>query len=90
MLWRLSLAGFLAQAESEDGPFSDHLRRMLVMIAQDAQLSGAVRAVLQQKAFPTTEIFYRLRSAGVMSGEMAQEARLRCRLYANYLRRHLL
>jgi hypothetical protein len=34
--------------------------------------------------------FYRLRAAGVMTGETAGEARIRCQIYTEYLRRHLL
>ena len=38
----------------------------------------------------STESFLRLRSAGVLAGESTDEMRLRCQLYANYLKRHLL
>jgi len=33
--------------------------------------------------------FYRLRSAGVLSAESIDEPRLRCDLYARYLKKHL-
>ena len=39
---------------------------------------------------PTMDSFYRLRSAGLVSGDTAREVRMRCRLYENYLKRHLL
>ena len=84
------LADFMARAASDEGPFSDHLRRMLVSLTQDAALCAEAQAVLQGRPCATAENFYRLRSAGVMSGDAASEARLRCRLYATYLEQHLL
>ena len=86
----ISLMAFEAKADLDEGPYGDHLRRMLILLAHDKALSDAVRDVLQGLPCPTTESFYRLRSAGVMSGESAREARPRCQLYANYLERHLL
>jgi hypothetical protein len=46
--------------------------------------------VLQGKQSVNTDSFYRLRSAGLMSGESARDLRPRCQLYANYLEKHLL
>jgi len=36
------------------------------------------------------ELFYRLRSSGVVTGQSARLMRARCRLYEIYLLRHLL
>jgi hypothetical protein len=84
------LAAFEAVADRDEGPFGDHLRRILVLLAQDPALCDVVRGILRDRPCPTTESFYRLRSAGVMSGDSARDARPRCRLYATYLRRHLI
>jgi len=84
------LAAFEAQADRDEGPFGDHLRRILVLLAQDAALTEIVRGVLQGRPCPTAESFYRLRSAGVMSGNSARDVRPRCQLYATYLEKHLL
>lgn len=86
----LSLVEFEAVADRDEGPYGDHLRRILVLLARDPELTEAVRAVLRGQNSSTAESFYRLRSAGLMSGNTAREARLRCLLYANYLERHLL
>jgi hypothetical protein len=86
----LDLAAFRAQAEREDGIFGDHLRRILVLLAKDPALCEVVRGVLRGRPCPTPETFYRLRSAGVMAGDSARAVRPRCRLYADYLERHLL
>jgi hypothetical protein len=48
-----------------------------------------MRGVLNNKPCPDSESFDRLRSAGLVLGNIPEEARPRCRLYAAYLRRHL-
>jgi hypothetical protein len=86
----LGLDAFEAVADQDEGPFGDHLRRILVLLARDPALADVVRAVLRGGPCPAVEDFYRLRSAGVMAGESAQDVRPRCRLYETYLKRHLL
>jgi serine/threonine protein kinase len=86
----LSLPEFEALADQDEGPFGDHLRRILVLLARDPALTEAMREVLRGKPCPTTDSFYRLHSTGLVSGHSAREAKLRCPLYAKYLERHLL
>jgi serine/threonine protein kinase len=80
---------FEAQAARDDGPFGDHLRRILVSLAQDSGLSEIVRDMLSGKRSSTAESFYRLRSAGIVAGDSARDMKPRCRLYQIYLTRHL-
>ncbi len=86
----VSFSELMAEADRDEGLFGDHLRRMLLLLAKDPQLTQAVREILQGKGPVSTEHFYRLRSAGVMTGDSQTDVRPRCRLYASYLRRHLL
>ena len=86
----LDLVALEAQADHDEGPFGDHLRRMFFSLSQDRELCDAVRGMLRGKPCPTPESFYRLRSAGLALGDSARDARLRCQLYATYLERHLL
>jgi hypothetical protein len=78
------------EAVRDEGIFGDHLRRMLVLLARDPELCEVVQGVLRGRLCPPGESFYRLRSAGVLAGETAADARPRCQLYATYLARHLL
>jgi len=87
---KLDIAGLETQSARDEGIFGDHLRRLLVLSAQDPKLTEALRQVLRGQPCPDPQLFFRLRSAGVLSGETALEARPRCQLYANYLKRHLL
>jgi hypothetical protein len=84
-----SLESLEAHADSDDGPFGDHLRRILVSISQDAELAGTVRSVLHGEACPSSDDFYRLRSAGLLAGDNVESVTPRCAIYASYLLRHL-
>lgn len=86
----LTLDAFEEIAGRDEGPFGDHLRRILVLLARDTVLADITRAILSGQPCPTSEAFYRLRSAGVMTGETQTELRPRCQLYADYLKRNLL
>jgi DNA-binding SARP family transcriptional activator len=85
----IDIAALEAHADRDEGIFGDHLRRILVLLSKDLALRDAVRGVLRGEPCPTAESFYRLRSAGVLAGETARDARLRCELYARYLSRYL-
>ena len=86
----MDLSALEAQAGEEGGPFGDHLRRILISLAKDPELTEVVRGVLRGESCGTSENFYRLRSAGVMAGESEADMRPRCELYSKYLKRHLL
>jgi AAA-like domain len=86
----LNVQEMTARAGREGSVFVDHLRRLLASLQQDADLCDSVRAVLRGEPCPTVDGFYRLRSAGILIGEDAQDARLRCALYQTYLEGHLL
>jgi DNA-binding winged helix-turn-helix (wHTH) protein len=85
----LALSELEALAARDDGPFADHLRRILAAFAQDRELRQAMIAVIDGKGCPTMESFYRLRSAGLIAGDSADDARPRCKLYASYLKDRL-
>ncbi len=85
----IGISDFARTAGRDEGIFGDHLRRILVMLAKNPQLLEVVRAVLRGRPCPTRESFYRLRTAGIMTGDSMRDARPRCQVYANYLRHHL-
>jgi hypothetical protein len=81
---------FETAADRDEGPYGDHLRRMLVLLAKDPDLAEAVKCVLAGAPRMSRDTFFRLRSAGVLSGDAAEESRMRCKLYETYLRRQIL
>ncbi|HEX4947344.1 MAG TPA: AAA-like domain-containing protein [Blastocatellia bacterium] len=85
----LTVTEIEARALRNDGLFGDHLRRVLLSLLQDSALQEAIRQMLRGARKLPTGAFYALRSAGLLTGEAPDEARLRCQLYADYLLRHL-
>ncbi len=85
-----TLDQFISNADRDDGIFGDHLRRMLVLLAKDSNLTEIMRGVLRGEGCPTPESFYRLRSSGVVVGSSQTDVALRCELYESFLKRHLL
>jgi serine/threonine protein kinase len=85
-----SLAQLEAAADLDEGPFGDHLRRLLLSLAGDPALREVVQSVLKGKPAANTDSFYRLRSAGLMAGDSVRDLRPRCQLYATYWEKHLL
>jgi DNA-binding winged helix-turn-helix (wHTH) protein len=75
-----------AQSAQDDGPFGHHLRRIVLMLGKDSELCDVMRGLLRGRPCPNPESFYRLRSAGLIVGGSARDARPRCRLYEVYLR----
>ena len=87
---KLDIENFESYADQDEWIYGDHLRRILVLLARDPELEEVVRGVLRGEPCPSPESFYRLRASGVINGSTQNDARPRCRLYAQYLRRHLL
>lgn len=77
------------QAGSDRGLFGDHLRRILVTLSKDPEMTNVVRSMLHNGHPPTQDSFYRLRSAGLISGGSPDEAQFRCSVYRTYLLQHL-
>lgn len=85
-----TLAELEAAADAPDSPFADHLARLLQLVLRDPDLGATVRAVLRGEPCPANDSYFRLWSAGVLSGRGPRDARLRCGLYESYLRKYLL
>ena len=85
----MPLDELVSRAPSIDGPFGDHLHRMLLLLAKEPALLAAMRDVLGGERTPNEDAFYRMRSAGILLGDAPYDARPRCLLYAIYLERNL-
>lgn len=73
------------EARRGAGPLADHLRRVGMLLAGDATAKQAMRTIVAGGRCPNRDIFYRLRSAGLIVGDGPDVARPRCGLYAAYL-----
>lgn len=79
-----------ADGGSDNGPFGEHLRRLRLLIGSNSEMSEAIRDLLNGQPCASPDLFYRLRSAGIVSGEWGRDIRLRCPVYATFFTRGLL
>ena len=77
------------QCLRDDWIIADHLRRIQSMAERDASLAEAVKRLLRGEPVADRDSFYRLRSAGIVTGDSVASAAFRCGLYADYLKTHL-
>ena len=83
-----SLDDLLANASSDNGPFGDHLRGML-MIVLNSDRMNAVRSVLEGGVSISPRDFVLLRRSGILAGDSNTNVRFRCRMYRDYFARNL-
>jgi DNA-binding winged helix-turn-helix (wHTH) protein len=84
-----SLEAILEIGNRDEGPFADHLKRMLVALEKEPTLLEELRGFLRSNAKLSDDTLSRLRSAGILSSDSSREPNLRCELYAAYLKRHV-
>ncbi|MEO2005768.1 MAG: AAA-like domain-containing protein, partial [Candidatus Poribacteria bacterium] len=85
----VSFAALESTAADDDGPYGDHLRRILFLLAQNDERRTAVASLTQGVKDVDAETFYHLRTAGLLTGASMRHAAFRNGLYATYLARHL-
>lgn len=85
----LDIAALEPAAVRDGGLFADHLTRLTEAVSRDPVLVAGVRGLLEGRQDLSQDSFARLRAAGVVAGESADQARIRCSLYAAYLQRRL-
>jgi serine/threonine protein kinase len=83
--WRFDR--LMAQAENL---FEDHLQRVLRSLREDSEMVQSVLPVLRGQPCSHPESFFRLRSAGIISGNYPADCQFRCLLYQNFLTSQLL
>ena len=76
-----------AEGANDGGLFDDHLHRLYLALSHAPELLEVLRDLLAGRPCAEPENFYRLRTAGILSGVSSQAARFRCGLYETYLGR---
>lgn len=74
-----------AQALNDNGPFGDHLRRLMTLVRREQSNLDELDRILSAHVCSSLDGFYRLRSAGLIKGDSHRQVQLRCRLYEAYL-----
>ena len=83
------LQGLMATATSDQGPFGDHLKRVLVSITQLDGVMGAMRDSLSNVVLRDSKDVQRLLAAGILIRRPSGNYTVRCKLYRQYLEPHL-
>ncbi len=79
----------MATADRDDGPFGDHLKRILISVSQLPSVLDALRNSLSNPELRDTDGYHRLLAAGIVNQTGDRSVRLRCELYRRYLSQHL-
>ena len=87
---KMDLDTLNAQAVRDDGPFSDHLKRLLVAVTRLPAVVEYVRALLAGSPRNDQDSYYRLLSAGIIKQTRDGKVTFRCDLYRRYLEQHAL
>ena len=79
----------LARADRDDGPFGDHLKRLLVSLSRLPAVTAYLRSLLNGVPPDDEESYFRLLAAGVICHTSSGEIVFLCALYKRYLTQHL-
>ena len=83
-----NLRALLASADREDGPFGDHLRRVLVSVTQLSTVRDVIDRVMANSFVESSPEVDRLVAAGILVKNSEGNHLIRCKLYRKYLDRH--
>jgi len=82
---RMDVATLFRTADSEDGPFGDHLKRLLVSVTQLPMVWEALTRSLASPDLPDSEGLQRLVAAGILVRSSDKGYRLASELYHRFL-----
>src|SRR5262249_46050197 len=85
----MDFRALLDQAERDDGPFGDHLKRILVAVSQLPEVVEGLRSSVEGRHLKDANGIHRLVAAGVMYQRPDNQVVFTCELYRRYLRSHL-
>ena len=79
----------LATADRDDGPFGDHLKRILISVSQLPEVLGAMRSSLENPQISDSDGYHRLLAAGIVQQGSDNKVIYRNALYPRYLAAHM-
>jgi serine/threonine protein kinase len=85
----MDFPSLLANAARDDGPFGDHLKRILVAVSQLPEVVAALKSSLESPQLKDAEGIHRLLSSGVLYQTSDNRIAFTCDLYRQYLGSHL-
>lgn len=85
----LSLSNLVATADQDDGPFGDHLKRLLIAVSRFPNVLQAMKSSLGVAEHADDESVERLVAAGVLRMDQGGHPVCSCDLYSRYLLSHI-
>jgi hypothetical protein len=79
----------MESAARDDGPYGDHLKRILFSLSQMPTVVQALRDSIANPNLTDSEALQRLIASGFVYQNSANKVQIMCRLYAKYLESHL-
>lgn len=76
-------------ADRDEGPFGDHLKRILISVSQLPEVLQAMRASLESPKISDSEGYHRLLAAGIVQQGSDNKVTYRNALYPRYLALHV-
>ncbi len=86
---KMDFTALLAQSSRDDGPFADHLKRILISVSRLPSVIEYARELLTGTVPAGQDAFYRLLAAGIIRQTPGGRPAFRCDLYQQYLQQHL-
>lgn len=86
---KLDFHTLTTEADRDDGPFADHLKRILVAVSRLPKVMEYVRGMLAGNVRGDQDAYYRLLSAGIIKQTRDGHIVFRCDLYQRYLQQHI-
>jgi len=86
---RTDIATILATADSDDGLFDDHLKRVLISVSQLPVVWAALAQSLESPNLPDSQGLQKLVAAGILARKSGGGHVLPCALYQRYLARYV-
>jgi hypothetical protein len=84
-----SFDDLMQTADRDDGPFGDHLKRILISVSQMPKVLATLQTSLSNPQIRENESLSRLLSAGIVEQCPDKSVRISCPLYGAYLGRHM-
>jgi hypothetical protein len=84
-----SMEAIISSATDDESIFSDHLRRLVLLLAEDESLVKGVKEILSEERCSCGATYQRLRASGMVRSTDPDRVSLRCDLYSRCLRREL-
>ncbi len=84
----ITFDGLMSKADSDSGPFENHLNRYWSYISESPEIKKALLQILHSHAYPANKLYYKLKGAGLIR-KSGSKVLMRNKLYEKYFLKRL-